>query len=625
MADQEKKRAETNEEPADEVQPDAVDAPETTDATDTPTEDPAPNETGDDPPPAVPPDLLPAPDPDEQPKGADDTTSFDDDKTDKAIDEIIAKEGDDLLAVQDAAAAKGGVAAKRHGGGFWRSKWLRSILLLLVIGGLVAVAAVPSMRYWALNTAGVRSSSSIVIVDNATQLPLKGVHVSLGGQKKDTDSDGKAAFTNLRLGPAQLTITQAGFGSIKRDLVIGWGSNPFGTFALKATGVQFVIEVRDYLSDKPIEGVEATGQQASATSGKDGKITLTLENAVVTQDGIALSKAGYRTDNITLNADLNKPTKATLVPDRKTVFVTKESGKYDLYKSYVDGKNREVLLKATGSENSNIALAMSPDGSRVAYVSTRDNKHDSGGFLLSSLTLINVENGNITTIAESPQIQLIDWIGSRLIFQTGAADSSAQDRYAVVSYNATDNTRLQLATANKLNAVISAKGLIYYAVGADPAKPAIQLGLFKIGPDGKGSQRVFDIELATVLRSTYTSLSVQAEEGTWYTYDLASGAKTQITTPPSLASRLYADNDGRTKSLWVGQGKLLMFDVAAGKDTDLAAQSGLAYPVQWLGPTTAVYRVSSGSETADYAVSADGGSPHKIADVAATYGFAQAQ
>jgi hypothetical protein len=40
--------------------------------------------------------------------------------------------------------------------------------------------------------------------------------------------------------------------------------------------------------------------------------------------------------------------------------------------------------------------------------------------------------------------------------------------------------------------------------------------------------------------------------------------------------------------------------------------------VQWLGPTTVVYRVSNGSETADYAVSVDGGSSHKIADVALT-------
>jgi hypothetical protein len=104
--------------------------------------------------------------------------------------------------------------------------------------------------------------------------------------------------------------------------------------------------------------------------------------------------------------------------------------------------------------------------------------------------------------------------------------------------NYTDNTRLQLATANKLNAVISAKGLIYYAVGADPAKPTTQLVYLR--SDGRqGRPRVFDVELATVLRSTYSSLNVQAEDGTWYTYDVATGAKTQVGTPSSLASRLY--------------------------------------------------------------------------------------
>jgi hypothetical protein len=63
-------------------------------------------------------------------------------------------------------------------------------------------------------------------------------------------------------------------------------------FALKATGVQFVIEVRDYLSDKPIEGCRSHWRQASAISGKDGRITLTLENAVVTQTALPLANPG---------------------------------------------------------------------------------------------------------------------------------------------------------------------------------------------------------------------------------------------------------------------------------------------------------------------------------------------
>lgn len=573
----------------------------------------------------VPPDLIPTPDPDEQAKDDAQDTPFDDEKTDRAIDEIIAKEGDDLLAVQDAAAVKGGVAVARKGGGFWRNKWLRSIILLLVLAGLAAALVVPKTRYWALNTAGVRSSSSVVVIDSATQLPLKGVEVSLAGKQVQTDSEGEATFSNLRLGPTRLIVSRVGFKEVNRDVVIGWGSNPFGNVLLQATGVQFVIKVTDYLSQKPVEGVEATDGQATAKSDKNGKVTLTLESAVIPKEGVTLTKAGYRTEAISLNEDAKKPTEVAIVLARKAVFVTKQSGKYDVYKSDLDGKNREVLLAGTGNENSNISLAVSPDGGRVAFASTRENKRDSGGFLLSSLMLINIETGSTVTIAEAAQIQLIDWIGSRLVFQLGSSDNEADDRYAVVSYNFSDNTRVQLASAKKLSAVMSAKGLIYYAVGADIADPSAQVGLFRVGPDGKGSQRVFDEELSTVLRSTYTTLSLQASEGTWYSYDLASGGKTQIGTPTSLANRLYYDNETHTKSLWAGQSALLAFDVTSGKDTTVTTKSGLTYPLQWMAANTVIYRIASGSETADYAVSLDGGTPRKIADVTPTYGFSQAQ
>lgn len=576
------------------------------------------------------PDLVPNPDDRPKPDDADDdeTTPFDDEKTDQAIDEIVAKEGDDILAAQDAAAAKGKVEYKAKGHGlrrFFGNKWVRSILILILLGGVAALIAVPKTRYWILNTAGVRSSSSVVVVDSTTQLPLKGVEFSIGGHKTTTDSNGKAKLGGLRLGPAQLVVSQVGFEEVKRKITVGWGSNPFGTVRLQATGVRYVIEVRDYLSDKPVEGVEATDGSATAISGKDGKITLTLESPVVVKDGVSLSKAGYRLQKITLNDDPKKSTKATIVLARKAVFVSKASGKYDVYKSDIDGSNREVLLAATGNENSNISLAVSADGNRAAYVSTRDNKRDADGFLLSTLVLINVETGAKVTIAESSQIQLIDWIGTRLVYQLASLDGASSSRYTVSSYNYTDNTRLQLAAANKLGAVISAKGIVYYSVAADVSDSSVQTGLFRIGADGNGKQRVFEGELSTVLRSAYGSFSLQADDGTWYSYDLSNGSKSQVSSPANLSNRLYTDNADRTKSLWVSQGAIMSYDVASGKDTSVKTQSGLAYPVQWLSATDAIYRVSSGGETADYAVSLLGGSAHKVADVAATYGFAQAQ
>lgn len=551
-------------------------------------------------------------------------TPFDDEKTDQAIRDIVAKEGDEVLAAQDAAAAaKDTVVVRRKSGGFWRNKWFRSIVLLLVLSGIAAACVVPTSRYWLLNTAGVRSSASLTVVDSTTRLPLKGVDVTLGGKEGRTDSKGEVSFTDLKLGRTRLTIKQVGFGQIQQHIVIGWGSNPLGRFALEATGVQYVIEVRDYLSGQPLEGVEATNGTVTAVSDKDGKITLTLESTVVAEGSIALSKAGYRSEAISLNEDPEKPTKATMVIDRKAVFVSRVNGKYDLFKSDLDGQNRELLLAATGNENSNISLAVSPDGKRAAFISTRSGKRDSGGFLLSSLALIDIENGKTTTIAEAAQIQLIDWIGSRIIFQLGSSDSSSEDRYAVVSYDYANNTRLQLVSANKLQTVLSARGLIFYAPAADASEDGV--GLFKIGIDGKGKERVIDEEVVSVLRSDHKTLSIQTAGGSWIRYDLANGDKTQISMPGSLVSRLYIDNEGRSKSLWISQGVLRMLDVAAGKDTDVATMSGLTYPVQWVGASAAIFRVSNATETADYVVSLNGGEPRKITDVTPTYGFVQAQ
>ncbi len=106
---------------------------------------------------------------------------------------------------------------------------------------------------------------------------------------------------------------------------------------------------------------------------------------------------------------------------------------------------------------------------------------------------------------------------------------------------------------------------------------------------------------------------------------LLSGTSTPIGTPASLANRLYADNSDRTKSVWISQGALSVYDNATGKDLERVKLSGITYPVQWLSADAVLYRLSTASETADYALSTVSGTPHKVADVVATYGLAHAQ
>jgi hypothetical protein len=561
-------------------------------------------------------------------------TAIDGDEIDRAVDDIVAKEGDEVLAAEDAAHAQ--QAPVRHRRGFWRglghifALWLgttkgRWLTFGLLVIGAGAVTVVQPARYYALNTIGVRASATAVVTDDLTQLPLAGVPVSLAGRQLQTDATGKARFTSLRLGPARLTIDRVGFARLERRVIIGWGSNPLGSFGLQATGARYTITVHDYLSGKPVSGVLATSGLASALSDQNGTIQLTLQDASAAQSPITISKDGYRSGQVTLK-NTGQPTDVLLVGTRQAVFVAKQDGKYDLFKSDIDGANRTLLLPGTGNENANISLAVSQDGSHAALISTRDTQKDADGFALSTLSLVSVADGSTISLAHTEQVQLVTWVGSRLVFEQVSTDPNTPpaNRYALVSYDYGTNSRLQLASGSKLNGVFYAQGAVYYAVAQDDALPAQHAALYRIYADGNGKQTVLDSNVWSGLRTDYNTLSLQTADG-WITYNIPNGTHDTINSPASFTSRLYADNANGSQSLWVNQGVLELYDAAGGKDRTVQSQPGLNYPLYWLGDDSVVFRVVSGNETADYAASLLGGTPHKITDVVNTYGFAQSQ
>jgi len=558
---------------------------------------------------------------------------LDDDRTAAAVDDIVAHEADEVLEAEDAAVRHVIEAPKR---GFWgsigcffgwffmtsRGRWLTFWLVVLASATIVTI---PTARYWVLNTAGVRASASVMVVDELTQLPLKNVQVTIEGRSQQTTVGGTVNFTKLRLGKTMFTVAQPGFADVQQQITVGWGSNPQGTISLKATGARYTIQVHDYISDKPLAGVLATSGDATALSDQNGKIILTLEHLADSTTPISLSKDGYRIEKVTLKP-ANQTTTVALVLARKAVFINKASGKYDVYRSDVDGANRELLLAATGNESGTSSLVTSQDGTHAALVSTRDNQHDANGQLLSALTLLDVTNSIAVTLGHADEIQLLDWIGTRLIFKQINNDSgtSALNRYSIISYDYASNSRVQLAAAPKLSAVFSAQGVIYYAIAADENNGSLKPGLYKINPDGNSGQIVYDQEVLNGLRTDYNTLSLQTTSG-WIAYSLSGGGHSTISGPASFTNRLYIDRADNTQSLWVSQAVLLDYDVTAAKDTTLQNQSGLTYPLHWLTDDAVMYRIVTSTETADYVAALSGGTPHKIADVANTNGFTYAQ
>lgn len=564
-----------------------------------------------------------------------DEIGLEDPGTSRAVEEIVAAESDELLDKQDQKAAKAPQVAKvprknpikRFFSAWWHNKWARRLTVLVVLAAIAAAAIVPSSRYFLLNAAGVRASSSVVILDQTTRQPLKNVDFSIGDQSAKTNSDGMASLSNLRLGPTTLKIYKPAFAETKQPVTIGWGSNPLGEFQLNPVGIQYKFNVTDFLSKKPIIRVEATSGQASAVANEKGEIVLTVDQTEKDQIEIQLSAEGYRSETLSLPNNQEEPIAVELVPARKHAFISKRSGTFDVYKVDVDGKNEERVLPGSGREKADtIALSVHPTKDIAALVSSRDSNRAVNGTFLSSLTMVNLSDNSSFTVTQSERIQLIDWIGDRLVFvkmKEGTTQDSP-DRHVLVSYDMATKSEKELAATNYFNDVVAADGSVYYAPAVYQAKNEA-VGLYKVKADGNDKKTLNDREVWSIFRTEYDKLSISFGQE-WAELTISSGKLNQSTGAPAVQkSRVYVNGFDNKKSLWAderdGKGVLISYDLDTKEETVLRSQSGLKNPLHWLTIKHIIYRVNNSQETADYIFNTDGGEPHKIRDVTDTAGI----
>jgi hypothetical protein len=552
----------------------------------------------------------------------------DDPETDKVVDEIVAKEGDDILEAEDEKVAAAFSKEKpnfkdkiKNALSVWwntpKYRWptLAGLGLLLVILGIV-----PVTRYFMLNTVGVRASASVKVVDSETNQPLKNVQVKIAGKIGTTDKEGNVRLTGLKLGRTALSVERRAFAPTSRPVTIGWGSNPLGDLSLKPTGSQYSFAVTDFLANSPLEKVEAVSGEFSALSDKDGKIVLTVDKKDIDELKVSIILEDYRTEEVTITAATQGEQAVKLVPSRKHAFISKRSGKFDLYKIDVDGKNEEKVLAGTGNETQErMTLSQHPSQDVAAFVSTRDNKRNKDGYLLSSLIVIDLKTNTQVNIDTSERIELVDWASDRLVFVkiTEGASAGNPKRYRLLSVNQSGGDLKELATANYFNDVLAARGSIYYA----PSKTqGASVGLYKISADGSSKQTVHNEEVWNIFRTDYDKLMFFSASQAWYDLKINETKAVKAAGPPAVQrTRQYIDSKDGQSSLWTeerdGKGVLIKYDQAAKTEAVLQSIKGLKYPIRWMTNDHVVFRVNDSKETADYIVNVKGKEPKKIQDV----------
>jgi hypothetical protein len=453
---------------------------------------------------------------------------------------------------------------------------------------------------------------------------LKNVKVKVQGAEALTNENGDATLEGLELGPTELRLEKVAFATVKRSITIGWGSNPMGEEKMDPTGAQFAFVVTDYLSGKPVVKAEAVSGQANAFSDKNGKLLLTLDKPEDKIE-ITITAPGRRPEKFTMSADKQEGERAVkMVPVRKHVFIAEQSGRYDIYAAFADGKDKKLVMKGTGNESEDITLAAHPSDDVVAVVSTRDGKRSNNDQLLHNLTVVNMRTKQVKTVQTAERIQLVGWMGERLIYVRVMPDTKNDDpqRNRLIAYHYKDETNNQLAAANYFNDIITASGRIYFAPSAAYQKPNTAK-LYSFSPDGTERKTLLNQEIWNMFHTAHDTILMTTSDDSWFEYKLGDKAATAASGQPAdPKSYVFMDSPNGNKSFWIekrdGKSVLLVRDIKSGEEKTIATKNQPEMPAGWLGSDVIAYRISEGGETADYAVSLSGGEAKRIADVAAT-------
>ena len=331
---------------------------------------------------------------------------LDDSATDKAVDEIVVHESDEVLAAEDAASKQAGRAsnkssAKKSRGGFFKRRWLWAGLLLI----LVAVFAYPLSRDKLIGLV-YKETFTVTVTDSKTNTLVSSATVSLDGVTAKTDASGKVKLM-VPPGQGKLRVAKKYYKDFTKAQAIGLRSTGPVSVQLLATGRQVPITVDNLITGKPVANAEISVLKTTAKTDQHGQATIVLP-ATAASDQATVSASGYNKaqTSIQITSSVVSANTVKLTPTGHVYFLSNLSGSVDVVKVNLDGSGRQTVLKGTGQENPNTtSLLASRDWQYTALKAQRSGANP-------GLYLINTSTDKVTQFdSGNADFTLIGWYG----------------------------------------------------------------------------------------------------------------------------------------------------------------------------------------------------------------------
>jgi hypothetical protein len=359
---------------------------------------------------------------------------LDNSETDKAVDDIMAKESDTILAVDD-------LLADQKATQKTKSSWTDSLKKILRnkwtwIGLAVVLCllfALPYTRYKILGTV-LKKEITVTVVDNQTDTPVSDALVAVSGASAKTDAYGNATL-KAGVGKRVVTITKQYYRNSTATYFVGLSSSHALRVKLLATGRLVPITVQNTISGQPLAGVLVHVLATTAKTNNNGLATFALPTNAQSYSA-TISAAGYNTDHATVVVTSLKTASNSfdLTPSGSIFYLSKQSGTINVDKANLDGSDQQIVLAGTGDETaSTTRLIASPDWKYVVLEANRSGIH-------AALYLIDTSNNQVTEFDSSTAtFNLIGWYGDDFIYALTTSQNPWQDGVqAVKDYDASN-------------------------------------------------------------------------------------------------------------------------------------------------------------------------------------------
>ncbi len=389
--------------------------------------------------------------------------AMDDPGIDKAIDDIIVSESNEVLAAEDSMLSASTPRPKKKKQSrlkkIIKSKWLYIGLGAVIIG----LFAWPSSRYLILGPF-VSHQYKITVVDSVTNTPVSGALLSVGKTTVSTDAYGRAKL-KLSVGKHKYTISKHFYATTSGSVFVGLVKAGSDQVHLQATGRQVTITVKNKLSGRLLADVKITVLNTTAITNSSGTASLVLPTKQASYEA-TISANGFNSFTTPVKVTTSSTANViSLVPAGSVYFLSNATGTIDVIKANLDGSNPTAELSGTGHETTSTKLIASPDNKYLILEAERSGSQP-------ELYVINTANGNLTEFDSSPDVfNIVGWSSDMFIYDEIATsnDTSTTGREQLKSYNALTN-QLNVLDQNQV-------------VGSSPSYGYQSFSNFELMPD----------------------------------------------------------------------------------------------------------------------------------------------